>query len=332
MAHSQLASLAVLMLATVAASGSLVARQTVQGTAGCGKPHDSGYKTNDGAGFTITSSGGTRRYNFRVPNNYDPDRPYALIFDYHGHNSNRDTQYHLTRYDQYATGRNDFLVVYPQGLKDDEDEPAWEGAPYARPDVSDLQFTADLLAKFRANYCVDDARVYASGKSNGGGFVATLACSPQGAPFAAFAMAAAALYTDNLAPGSPTYRACVPPRARVPVLEAHGTADTTIPYAGNATKGVPSVLAWLGTWAGRDGCSGSQVTHEYSSYGTVVWSCPGYPGIVSGYRLDGYGHCWPGNNPEQSKANCGNPPVDFTPVVLTFFNSWDINGYIGVSV
>jgi len=326
--------LAVLALATAfKASSSLASRQLVLGTAGCGKTHDSGYKTNGGDGFVIPSSGGNRKYNVRIPDDYDPDTPYPLIFDFHGHGSDRDTQYRLTRYDEYAAGRNDFIVVYPQGLKDNKSEPAWEGAPYARAGVSDLQFTADLLARFRDNYCVDDTRIYASGKSNGGGFVGTLACSPLGGKFAAFAAAAAALYTDNLDPSSSTYRPCAPARARIPVLEAHGTGDGTIPYLGGSSRGggfVPSIAGWLAAWASRDNCS-AMVTHEYTGYGTQIWSCLDSPGIVTGYRLDGYGHCWPGDNLESTKTNCENSRVDFTPVVLNFFDLWDLDGFRGVS-
>ena len=55
---------------------------------------------------------------------------------------------------------------------------------------------------------------------------------------------------------------CTPSRTNVPILEIHGGNDTRIPYEGGpdhdrtglVTEGIP---AWLGQWAGRDGCVGN---------------------------------------------------------------------------
>jgi poly(3-hydroxybutyrate) depolymerase len=43
---------------------------------------------------------------------------------------------------------------------------------------NDIRFTSDILDKLENDYCVDKARIYSSGKSNGGGFTNTLACDP----------------------------------------------------------------------------------------------------------------------------------------------------------
>lgn len=140
------------------------------------------------------------------------------MFDYHGATEIATDQCNNTQYFNYTAGQN-YLVVYLQGINR-----TWEGPKYAVSGVNDLQFTADLLAHIRAAYCVDSNRVYASGKSNGGGFVDTLACSEYGDEFAAFAMASPALYTDlNLTDCGNKRRA---------ILDCHGFIDTVVPYEG----------------------------------------------------------------------------------------------------
>ena len=119
-----------------------------------------------------------------MPDSYNDDltKEWPLIFDYHGNGGNGWQQYDNSQYYRFKAAQN-YVVVYPQGVND-----SWQSADYATPGVNDLQFTSDLLAHIKENYCVDTNHVYASGKSNGGGFVDFLACSDNGDDFAAFAM------------------------------------------------------------------------------------------------------------------------------------------------
>lgn len=50
----------------------------------------------------------------------------------------------------------------------------WEGFPGATTD--DIGFTMDILDDIESQYCIDTNRVYATGKSDGAGFVGVLAC------------------------------------------------------------------------------------------------------------------------------------------------------------
>ncbi|KIW96643.1 uncharacterized protein Z519_02034 [Cladophialophora bantiana CBS 173.52] len=100
--------------------------------------------------------------------------------------------------------------------------------------VSDKVFISDLLNYMRDNYCVNNSRIYASGKSIGGGLVDELACSPgHGGDFAALAMDAAAIYTETDGCG------CRPARSPIPILELHGTNDNTVNYNGDTSHGAP---------------------------------------------------------------------------------------------
>lgn len=147
--------------------------------------------------------------------------------------------------------------------------------------------------------------------SNGGGFVDTLACSDTGDRFAAFAMAAAALYTDT------SKSSCSKKRA---ILESHGDADETIPYAGGDALGgpVPAIGDWVRFWGERDcGTGAESAKSAQDGYHITTFSCGDWSDVVTHYHLyEPAGHCWP------AKGDCGN--VDFTPVVLDWFGRWNL--------
>jgi poly(3-hydroxybutyrate) depolymerase len=109
-----------------------------------------------------------------------------------------------------------FIAVYPLGgltTLNGGLGTAWQGAPYANSSFDDvcspallshchetlthvqIQFTKDMITDISKNLCVDTTRIYATGKSNGGGFVNLLMCTPTVANlFAAFAPISPALY------------------------------------------------------------------------------------------------------------------------------------------
>jgi len=164
--------------------------------------------------------------------------------------------------------------VYPAGVNQ-----SWQGALYAIKGVDDLKFTADLLAHLRQNYCIDSTQVYASGKSNGGGFVDLLACSSHDDEFVAFAMASAALYSDN------SVAQCHACKAR-PILESHGEKDATIKYDGGVSHNasLPDIRSWIAWWAQRDGCASicadCKTEVQEKGYNVISYSCGGLKDVV----------------------------------------------------
>ena len=170
------------------------------------------------------------------------------------------------------------------------------------------------------HFCIDQSRVCASGKSNGGGFVGTLACAKEGGEFAAFAPVSGAFYTDN----SETYQECSPSRPKIPMLEFHGGNDTTIPYTGGTGKGgeLPDIDEWLGWWAERDGCNEKQVLNEDDGkVQHTVYDCrESKDGLVQGYKIAGLGHDWPSLTPNLD--NDEGTVIEATAVVMDFFQRW----------
>ncbi|GAB3716298.1 PHB depolymerase family esterase [Amycolatopsis oliviviridis] len=246
---------------------------------------------------TLTSGGLVREYTVHVPARYQPSRPYPLVLSFHGHKRTSKYQEELSGFSAY-----DAISVYPQGLVGTDGESAWTGAPYSAA-ADDVLFTSDLLNTLQRELCVDSRRIYATGKSNGGGFVGVLACRLPGR-IAAFAPVAGAFY--------PQGGECHPSRP-APILDFHGTADTTIPYTGNPAKGLPTLPDWLTAWADRNGCFPRPI--EYSPKADVTvqrWlGCS-----LQHYRVEGAGHVWPSTGPNNDSAT---PTViDATPVIWKF--------------
>lgn len=288
---------------------------------GCGNLHASGYHDASSAN-TIISGGRDRTFGIYVPESYNksPSTPRKLIIDYHGNGGTPLQQYNNSRYFANPDSES-YFGVYPAGVNK-----SWESAPYAVEGVDDLQFTADLLAYLKTEYCIDSDHVYASGKSNGGGFVDYLACSDVGDSFAAFAMASAALYGDN------SVGQCGGSRPRA-ILESHGLNDTTISYFGGPRSGgmLPDIRTWISWWAERDGCdakSDKQDSGDLGGYEIFSYSCHGLTDIVVHYEVYDLGHCWPssdGNNSDSARSYCWDRSLDFTSVVLAFFEMWDLS-------
>lgn len=117
-----------------------------------------------------------------------------------------------------------------------------------------------MIAHFEEGYCIDSTRIWAPGKSNGGGFVGGyLACDPSiSTTIAAFAPVSGAFYVGP--PGiicAPEHIniTCNPRRGDVPVIAFHGSNDTTVAYAGGEqrTECLPTIPHWVREWSVREG-------------------------------------------------------------------------------
>ena len=204
-----------------------------------------------------------------------------------------DYQAKLSRFTDPTINDNS-IAIFPNGLlAGSPPKRCWEGAPYCTTGQSDKAFVTDLIKYMRENYCIDNNRIYASGKSIGAGFVNLLACSPDhGEDFAAFAMDAAALYTE--ADGSD----CIPAHSHTAILELHGTEDTTANYNGDISHGakLPNIRSVLSTWATRNGCGSSPVPTVDELRSNKVYytqyDCKWRKSTVIGYNVTGQGHDW----------------------------------------
>ncbi len=155
------------------------------GSAGCGKgstltfttvPGESGSSVGVGAGgyVTIQSGGGTRGFALRLPDNYDRNKPYWLVFGFHwngGTAKDVDTGgsngYVMAHFGLQSLSRNGAIFVAPQGLNN-----GW-----ANSGGQDLKFVDDMVKLIEDNYCVDTTHIFTNGFSYGGGMSYEIACA-----------------------------------------------------------------------------------------------------------------------------------------------------------
>ncbi|MDX3854267.1 ferulic acid esterase [Streptomyces sp. AK02-01A] len=232
---------------------------------------------------TLTSGGRERTYQLHLPAGYTKKRDWPVVLAFHGRGNTGAGTEEFSKLSTLPA-----VVVYPDGVigTGDGDRQAWQGAPYAAAGVDDVRFTADLLDRIEDTLCVDERRVYATGKSNGAGFVGTLLACRMADRIAAIAPVAAALY--------PTGEKCEPSRP-VPVIEFHGTGDATIPYTGDADRGLPAIQDWVAGWAELDGCE-PRVRHRVIQPDITVsrWSGCDRGAEVRHVAVTDGGHTWPG--------------------------------------
>lgn len=207
--------------------------------------------------------------------------------------------------------------------KNSKGQGQWQGDPESH--VNDVKFTLELLEAIEKTFCIDDERIYASGLSNGGGFVANiLACDPVASKkFAAFAAASGAYYQNEVkgkCSADSVPLKCENDGAKVPLVVTHGGSDKVIKYEGGKRRKacLPSVPHFVTAWAERDGLEATNVTSQvgdtdvvHSSFGEGANA-----GMVQSYFVPEMGHRWPMN---KKKA-----PVSATKIFLDFFAEWNM--------
>jgi polyhydroxybutyrate depolymerase len=189
-----------------------------------------------------------------------------------------------------------------------------------------VDFISDLLDLLERDLCVDTARVYATGMSNGGQMSSLLACRLADR-ITAVAPVAGVEFSDTCG-GRP-----------VPVMAFHGTADPIVTYDGgglNATaiadlyywkgdvpEGVPEhrgVEAAMRTWAAHNGCDLEPVEERVSrEVRRLTWQDCMAETVL--YVVDGGGHAWPGQPVPQFEPVFGHATtdIDATALISEFF-------------
>jgi poly(3-hydroxybutyrate) depolymerase len=252
-----------------------------------------------------------------LPASYDSKKKYPVVFGFHGGPGiglffEGDSKLSEERYS------GDKIMVYPNGLRG-----VWSGASYARStEEEDLQFIDDLLRVLRSDYNIDDKRIYATGHSNGGGFVNVLACNERvGGQFAAFAPASGAFYSRN---GEPNVERS-PGQLPTPLLVFHGGSDTTVPYSGGKGRGgqLPSITDWISWWADKNRCTlGSEKSTFDGKVHHQSWNCDGRAGLLQLYKIDDMNHAWPSKESNWSQIATWEHPtyIDASEIIMQFFD------------
>ena len=291
-----------------------------------------------------------RSYLVFVPDSYDKDAGAPLILSYHGASQTPKSQCVL---DQLTNPyfNTKYIVVYPEGADVSFDSCAlvatvagahmetndvrsvqgeWEGAP--GHNVDDVGFTKSILSAVEARYNIKSSQIYATGKSQGGGFVGNhLACDAElSTQIAAFAPVSGAFYVAGMTTCKPdtVQIPCNKGRTDVPLIEFHGGADGTIPYEGGPRKSecLPSIQHWIEAWAGRDGLgTDGTITALTGDATREVFGASGLvQHIYSGDRVD---HSWPATFSNSDNEGHGDGPASFnaTSIIVAWFDKYALS-------
>ncbi|MEV5351237.1 cellulose binding domain-containing protein [Streptomyces achromogenes] len=137
---------------------------------GCGKA-----PTLTSGTYTLQSGGKNRSFILRVPDGYDRDRAYRLVFGFHwlgGTSTDVATGRTVdpgtwAYYGLQRLADNSAVFVAPQGL----------GNGWANTGGEDIAFVDDMIRRIEADLCVDQTQRFALGFSYGAAMSYSLACS-----------------------------------------------------------------------------------------------------------------------------------------------------------
>jgi len=221
--------------------------------------------------LSIESGGIPRTYRLHVPAQYDPTANTPLLLSFHGVTSSGQQMEEGTKIIPRSDSAG-FIVAHPDGYGASWNA-GWCCAPASTEDIDDVQFSRDLVAAISQAYCIDPARVYAMGFSNGAFMSNRLGCE------AADLFAAIGSHSGEIA-----IQSCAPSRP-MPVYHIHGRTDTVVPWR----LGQESVKEW----ADLNGCSTSTTpVYEKGVASCVVYSgCPGQA-QVEFCTVKRFGHDW----------------------------------------
>jgi polyhydroxybutyrate depolymerase len=189
--------------------------------------------------MTLELGGRMRSYRTHVPPGYDR-RAVPLVIDLHGFGANSEQQFAISGWNAKADEQG-FMLVHPRGV-----DASWNGGssccgPAQEASLDDEGFMRAIAARMVSEGCVDPARVYATGLSNGGALAHLLACR------AADVFAA----TAPVSMGNDTLP-CEPSRP-ISVIMFRGIHDDLVPYDGGP---FPSAQSDFDRWLALNGCGG----------------------------------------------------------------------------
>jgi polyhydroxybutyrate depolymerase len=270
---------------------------------------------------TLDSDGVERRYVLDVPAGYDGSRPYAVLLGLHALTVDYRFVPSMTGFAEASRYR--FIGVAPSGRLDGK-TPFWDAAPTVAN--YDVDFIAHLLDHLEAALCVDPARVFSTGMSNGAQLSSLLACRLSNRVTAIAPVSGEEFLTP--CDGRP-----------VPIMAFHGTADPILPYTGgglSATRiadayyyhgrpptGLPAPLGVdtsMRRWAAHNGCDRAFVETQVAPHVRKrTWRHCRAATVL--YVVEGGGHSWPGEPQPQFEAmfGPGTTEIDATNLMFQFF-------------
>ncbi len=265
---------------------------------------------------SFVSGGLTRTYRIYVPAIYNGSIPVPLVLNLHGYGSSNTSQESYGDFRPIADTAN-FILVHPNGTLDVNNNLFWNC--FGGSTVNDVGFLSALIDTISANYNIDANSIYSAGLSNGGFMSYDLACS------LSVRIAAIASVTGSMIYSHKNACAAVHP---TPVMQIHGTADGTVPYAGTASfLPIDSLVRF---WAQFNNCSLTPVITPVPNISTTdgctadryLYNVGTNGSTVEFYRVLGGSHSWPG---APFNINVTNMDFSASVVIWRFFRKYKLN-------
>jgi len=253
---------------------------------------------------SLVVNGITRQFRVHVPASLNGP-PKALVFVLHGGGGTglnvANTGAHPLSVFRSVADREGFVVVYPGGLPASDGQEGWvdcRGDNGVSSGADDIGFLAALIERVRGQYNLSTTRVFMAGGSNGAMMTQAFAIVRPDL------IAAVASSGGSLALNPQAGSCATGPTTPKPILLAHGTADTQMPYeggcvanlGGNCTRGrVISAEATRNRWLQANGLTGTTPTQQVVNLDSNDGGPANrfdYTGAVPlrWWRLDGAGH------------------------------------------
>lgn len=273
-------------------------------------------------------NGFRRTYLLHVPEGCDGSRPVPLVMAVHGAFSSAGEMERFTGFSRMAD-REGFVALYPNGIGLFGWLRHWNSghccAKAREAGIDDVGFLDAVLADVTGRLNIDAERIYLAGHSNGGMMTYRYAAERSGR------IAAAAVVAGTIggkpSAAEPEWR--VPdPGSLVPIIAFHGTADPSVPYEGGPDLRGRG-LTWISAdasaqfWADRNGCpSPPSATTLYDGRVQVMTWRPCSGGATTTlYKLNGWGHAWPGPYFKGEKEPYPGDDFDAAAIIWDFFKT-----------
>ena len=253
---------------------------------------------------TIISSNIKRTYKVQLPNDYNKQKDYPIIFVLHGYHHEILGMPEYTGFDKFID--RDCIIVYPHGLKEENgNNYFWNsggGLSKNYGGIDDVKFIEDLIDELPNTYAINRDRVYVVGHSNGGMMSYRLAMELSH-KITAMANLAGSMMFYNITPKFP-----------VPILHIHGTTDSAVPLSGSKHPSWPylAIDDVLKKWVVWNKCSTVADTLVNSkSYLHLQWSDNNKNKVIGSF-IKNQGHDW---------AQITNGGYDIAENIWSFFNT-----------
>jgi polyhydroxybutyrate depolymerase len=287
-----------LLLSATACGGQSASPPRNSPVADCRGGEAASFAPSPGSGVsysTLSIDGRLRDFRLFQPSSIDIAKTVSVVIVLPPPSVDAGTLESVIHFDNEAS-TGGFLSASPNGC-----DYSWAYSPGAA-NAADEDFVRKMIEQLRTRFHVSN--VYATSGSGGSRMLYRLACDLADEIVAVADVDGTMILKDGCTPTRP-----------VSILEMHGTADETSPWAGGGPNGSYPVEAVNERWRTLDGCTGDPAVATTGITVSSVWTCQ--RGTV--VRLDkvvGGKHTWFGSG--DGDAVPGEPSAN--SVIWSFFS------------